>query len=107
MVGVGRTPEVMDMIPVDWGCSTDEGCVGTVADAGGESSHNKSFMASGTAACATCEDAADPRMDGGIRDGGRVDGMSFPANLPWIRCIATANPSRVRQPSLFRSERSL
>ena len=108
MVGVGRAP-IVDKVPVDWGCNIEGGYAGAVADAGGESSHRRSLMASGTAGCAGTggEVATEPRIDGGIRDGGIVAGSSFPASLPWMRCIATANPSRVRRPSLFMSAKSL
>lgn len=47
------------------------------------------------------------RAEGGTRDGGRLAGISFPANFFFIRCMATANPSLVKQPSLLMSARSL
>lgn len=46
-------------------------------------------------------------MEGGISVEGNVDGTSLPANFPLIRCMATANPSLVSRPSLFKSARSL
>ena len=119
MVGVGRLDNVPVLCickigPVDWACKIDpvdwgcriEGCVGTVAEGGGESSQSRSLMASGTAGCAALA-PTEPRIDGGMSDVGMVFGISLPASLPWIRCMATANPSRVRRPSLFRSAKSL
>lgn len=81
IVGVGRA-EIVDIVPVDRGCSTDDGYVGTVAEAGGESSHRRSLIASGTAGWEGAVAGAKPRIDGGIRDDGIVVGMSLPANLP-------------------------
>ena len=90
------------------------GCWLAVADAGGESSHNRSLIGSaagGTAAGADAMNGDAPcivaLIEGGTRLGGSVPGISFPVNLPWIRCMAIANPSRVRCPSLLRSAKSL
>lgn len=47
------------------------------------------------------EVGAFDRIEGGTRVGGSEAGMSLPDSLPWMRCIATANPSRVKRPSLF------
>jgi hypothetical protein len=51
--------------------------------------------------------AATPRIEGGIKEGGSVAGISFPLTLPCIKWKATAKPSRVRRPSLLRSAKSL
>lgn len=75
----------------------------------GASSHRRSFRGSGAVRCAAGKkgDAEVVRIDGGTKEGGRVDGISFPANFFWIRYMATANPSRVKRPSLLISARSL
>ena len=43
------------------------------------------------------------RMEGGTKEGGRLIGISSPATLRLMRCMATANSSFVRQLSRFRS----
>lgn len=93
----------MDGVPVD--CAT-MGCVAVsavwvAAGRGGVPALLNDAPRGGSGgACAR-------RRDGGTSEGGRARGRSFPLSFARMRCIATANSSRLRRPSPFMSARSL
>ena len=90
-----------------------EGCWERAEEGGVSSNENRSVAGSGSwwlwgfAGEKGDVPTVRTRAEGGIKDGGNLDGTSCPANFFWMRYIAIANPSLVKRPSLLMSARSL
>lgn len=86
------------MVECGWDVAEDEGGSSQIKSLSGSEGGGWKGEAAGTGAA---------RIEGGIREAGKVVGISFPASFPCIKYKATAKPSRVRRPSLLRSAKSL
>lgn len=84
----------------------DSRCLAPYAGSGGVVSFPFSDIFRSCEGCGGCG-GEKGRIIGGIREGGRSSGSSFPANLFLMRCITTANSSHVSLLSLLKSARDL